>query len=176
MEDQIILVDLDDNELGFIDKSKAHVGKGVLHRAFSIVILNSKGEILIQKRSEHKPLWGSYWANACCSHQRKGEKLKESVHRRLIEEVGFDCKLKEIFSFLYRAHFEDKGSENEFDHVFLGAYDGDVSPNPDEITECKWIKIEELLKDIDKNPDSYAPWFREITMMMKQRKLLQAGP
>jgi isopentenyl-diphosphate delta-isomerase len=175
MEEQIIRVDANDKEIGFIGKSKAHEGNGILHRAFSIVIVNSKREMLIQKRSAGKPLWGSYWANACCSHQRKGEKLEDSVHRRLIEEVGFDCKLREVFSFLYAARFEDKGSENEIDHVFIGTHDGEVTPNPDEIDEAKWISIDALLKDIEENPGGYAPWFRILTSKMKQKNLLQTG-
>jgi isopentenyl-diphosphate delta-isomerase len=172
MEDQIIQVDANDRELGFIDKSKAHEGEGILHRAFSIVVVNGRGEMLIQKRSSRKPLWGSYWANACCSHQRKGETLEEAVHRRIQEEVGLDCELREIFSFLYHAHFEDKGSENEIDHVFMGTYDGDVTPNPDEIAETKWIRFEDLRRDIAENPGVYAPWFRIIVDMMRSRKLL----
>jgi isopentenyl-diphosphate delta-isomerase len=172
MQDQLIRVDKNDNELGFIDKAEAHDGRGILHRAFSIVIWNSAGKMLIQKRSPHKRLWANHWANACCSHPRKGERLEEASHRRLKEELGFDTELEEIFSFVYQATFEDKGSEYEYDHVLMGSYDGEVMPDPDEIAEYKWIQAEELQKDIEENPGVYAPWFRKIMKMMQEKGML----
>jgi isopentenyl-diphosphate delta-isomerase len=162
MEDYIVLVDSDDNSLGFIDKNTAHDGEGVLHRAFSIIIVNDEGEMLIQKRSGLKRLWPLYWTNACCSHPRKGENIDVAVHRRLMEELGFDTGLKHVFSFKYHARFKFNGSENEFDHVFLGTYNGEVKPNPEEVSEWKWISVNELLVDLKKNPDKYTPWFKII--------------
>ncbi|MFQ6020532.1 MAG: isopentenyl-diphosphate Delta-isomerase [Candidatus Aenigmatarchaeota archaeon] len=158
--EEIILVDENDNEIGFEEKIKAHMNGGKLHRAFSIFVFNSKGQLLIQKRAEDKYHFGDLWANTCCSHPRKGETLEQAVHRRLKEEFGFDCELKEVFSFIYKADFKNGLSENEFDHVFIGKYDGEVKPDFKEISEWKWINIEELRKDIQENPDKYTPWFK----------------
>ena len=160
MSELIVLVDKDDKELGYIEKMKAHEKEGVLHRAFSIFIVNSNNEMLIQQRSELKPLWGLFWANSCCSHPRKEEKLSEAIHRRLQEELGFDCELKELFTFIYQANFNNKGSEHELDHIFLGKYDKEVNVNLDEVKDWKWINISELEEDVKKNPDKYTPWFK----------------
>lgn len=156
----LILVDERDNEIGYEEKVKCHLGEGRLHRAFSIFVFNSKGKFLIQKRSEKKLLWPGFWANTCCSHPRKGEDINQAIHRRLVEEVGFDCELKEIFKFIYHAKFKNIGFERECDHVFIGRYNGEITPNPDEVSECKWISADELKKDIEENPDKYTPWFK----------------
>jgi isopentenyl-diphosphate delta-isomerase len=159
-EDLLILVDSEDNVLGYEEKEACHDGGGKLHRAFSIFIYNSNGEMLIHKRAPGKMLWGGFWTNSCCSHPRKGEEYLEAAHRRLVEELGFDTELKPLFKFQYQAKFDESGSENELDQVFVGTYDGAVKPNPDEIAEYKFILPQDLLKDIEENPDKYTPWFK----------------
>ncbi len=159
MKETIVLVDSDDKPIGFEEKDKCHSGDGKLHRAFSIFVFNDKKQLLIQKRSKEKMLWGGFWANTCCSHPRKGEKMEEAVHRRLEEEFGFDCELKESFDFIYKAKFKNIGSEHELDHVFVGFHNGRVKANPKEVAEWKWIDRDELRRDLKNNPDKYAPWF-----------------
>jgi len=160
-KDLLILIDKQDNILGFEEKRKCHLGEGKTHRAFSIFILNEKNEILIQKRAKGKMLWPGFWANTCCSHPRKGEGYAEAVQRRLKEEMGIQASLKFVFKFYYQAKYKNIGSENELCSVFTGKYENDlIQPNPEEIEEWKWIKISELKKDIKKNPNIYAPWFK----------------
>ena len=156
----LILVDENDNEIGYGEKVSCHLNDGKLHRAFSIFVFNDNNQILLQKRNKNKMLWGGFWTNTCCSHPRKGESLKEATHRRLKEEMGFDCELQEIFKFLYQARFREVGSEREVDHVFVGRYNGDVRPNPEEVMDWKWISIEDLKKDVEENPENYTPWFK----------------
>lgn len=155
----VILVDENDNEIGTEEKISAHK-KGLLHRAFSIFIFDSKGRMLIQKRKKDKYHSGGLWTNACCSHPRPGEDINEAVHRRLKEEMGFDTQLKEIFSFIYKATFDNGLTEYEYDHVFIGFYDGDVHPNPEEAEDYKWIEVEELTKDVAQHPEKYTVWFK----------------
>ena len=159
MSEEIILVNNKDEEIGYGEKLQVHLD-GKLHRAFSIYIFNSKHQLLIQKRAMHKYHSPGIIANSCCSHPRKGELLKQAVHRRLKEELGFDTDLKEIFSFVYNALFENDLTENEFLHVFIGEYDSVVNPNPSEVAEVKWINIPSLLKEIKDNPEKYAVWLK----------------
>jgi isopentenyl-diphosphate delta-isomerase len=166
--DYVILVDEKDREIGVEEKMRAHE-KGLLHRAFSILILNSKCQMLLQKRASSKYHSGGLWTNACCSHPRPGEEIDEAVHRRLKEEMGFDCELKEIGSFIYRASFKNGLTEHEYDHVFLGFYDGDVQINKEEADDYKWIELKELRDDIKKNPDAYTFWFKEIMKKMSRK-------
>lgn len=161
MEDRIILVDEKDRETGTEEKMKAH-REGKLHRAFSIFLFNSQGEMLLQRRAKSKYHCGSLWSNTCCSHPRKGEMLESAAHRRLMEEMGIDCEIKEVFSFIYSAKFENGLIENELDHVFIGRFDGEPKPNPEEVDECKWVSIIELMNDVNENPKSYTPWFKII--------------
>jgi isopentenyl-diphosphate delta-isomerase len=157
----VILVDKKDKEIGIEEKIKAHE-KCLLHRAFSILIFNSKYEMLLQKRANSKYHCGGLWTNACCSHPRPNEKIEDAAHRRLREEMGFDCDLKEIGSFIYKANFENGLCEYEYDHVFLGFYDGKIKINKDEAEEYKWVKLDDLKKDIKNNPEAYTPWFKII--------------
>jgi isopentenyl-diphosphate delta-isomerase len=157
MNDLLILVDEQDNEIGYDTKYNSHIGKGKLHRSFSIFIANDKNEILMQKRAKDKFLFSGYWSNSCCSHPRKEEKTEEAVHRRLEEELGFDCQLSELFSFVYFAP-DKNGAEHELDHVFVGRYNGPIKPNPAEVEEVKWINADELVEDVKKNPDKYTVW------------------
>ena len=159
MEELIILVDQQDQEVGYAEKMKAHT-EGQLHRSFSIFVFNSQGNLLLQKRAETKYHCGGLWSNTCCSHPRIGESLVESTHRRLKEEMGFDCELREIFSFVYRVEVENKLIEHEYNHVFVGTFDLDPTPNLNEVDDWKWANLQELRKDFEKYPDSCTPWFR----------------
>ncbi len=160
MAEQLILVDRKDKEIGSCTKRACHVGNGKLHRSFSIFVFNSKGQLLLQKRAKHKMLWPGYWSNSCCSHPRVGEPLDVAVHRKLKQEMGFDCQLKEVFSFVYKVRFGNKGCEYEFDHVFVGRWDGQPKPNAREVAEWKWEDIDKIREDIKNTPNRYTPWFR----------------
>ncbi|MBU3904907.1 MAG: isopentenyl-diphosphate Delta-isomerase [Nanoarchaeota archaeon] len=159
--EEIILVDENDNEIGFMEKLEAHQDGGRLHRCFSIFVFNSEGKMLLQKRAKVKYHFGELWANTCCSHPNKGEETDVAVHRKLMQEFGFDTELKEVFTFIYKAY--DAGSqltEHEFDHVFIGTFDGEPKPNPEEIGEYDWVEINWLKKDVQENPSKYSPWFK----------------
>jgi len=161
MEEKVILVDESDKELGVAEKIKAHV-EGRLHRAFSIFIFNSKNELLLQRRAKSKYHCGGLWTNTCCSHPQIGELLKDAVKRRLKEEMGYVCDLKKHFSFMYKATLGKNLYEHEYDHVFVGNYDGSPNLNLDEADEWKWISLDELKKDVLKNTEKYTPWFKII--------------
>jgi len=168
MPEEVVLVDEKDKEMGTCEKIQAHKDGGKLHRAFSIFIFNSKGEMLIQRRGNGKYHFGGLWTNACCSHPRPGENIEQAAHRRLKEEMGFDCPLREAFTFIYKATFSNGLTEWEYDHVFIGKYNGDINPNPDEADGYAWMTVEELKKDIIENPqkypefpERYTPWFKK---------------
>ena len=156
-EERVILVDKNDKEVGVEGKIRAHKD-GKLHRAFSIFILNLNGQLLLQKRAKSKYHSGGLWANTCCSHPRAGESILKTAHRRLKEEMGFDCDLKEIFSFIYEVKFDNGLFEHEYDHVFIGKFDGTPNPNPEEVEEWKWIDSKELKNDVRETPDNYSYW------------------
>ena len=160
-DDMLILVDEDDNEIGTLDKGACHDGDGVLHRAFSIFVFNRSGELLLQRRSAEKRLWGGYWSNSCCSHPRAGERLEEALHRRLEQELGIDTALHHLFTFRYHARFGDAGSEREVCSVWVGLHDGPVAPNPHEIDAWRWIAPEALDAEIAEDPGRFTPWFLE---------------
>lgn len=157
--DMLILVDDDDREIAFKDKQSCHLIPATLHRAFSIFIVNSKGEMLIHKRQRTKMTWPGYWTNACCSHPRKGEDLEEATKRRLAEELGIACNIRPLFRFHYTADYDATYGEHEVDHVFLGIYDGDVRPNHDEIEEHRFMPITRLMEDLKVRSHEYTPWF-----------------
>lgn len=157
--EHVILVDEADNEIGTEEKLKAHK-EGKLHRAFSIFVFNSEGKLLLQQRALSKYHCPGLWANTCCSHPRPNETVEAAAHRRLVEEMGFDCPLKEIFSFTYKAKFDNGLMEHEFDHILLGRFDGTPKANPEEVESWKWVGIDELKQDINANPGRYAYWFR----------------
>jgi isopentenyl-diphosphate delta-isomerase len=159
MLEYIITVDELDNEVGSIEKLEAHK-LGVLHRAFSILVYNQKGQVLLQKRNIEKYHSPGLWSNTCCSHQRVGETLEEAVTRRLEEELGFTCDLKEMFHFIYKVEFDNNLMEHELDHVFFGHYDGEITPNKEEVDEIRWMDMDELRRDMEKNPDIYTYWFK----------------
>ena len=155
----IILVDSKDKEIGTGEKLEVHQ-KGLLHRAFSVNIINRKGEFLLQQRAKIKYHSGGLWTNACCSHPHAGETLETAIHRRLKEEMGFDTDLKELFTMIFRAAFSNGLTEHEFLHVYIGQWNGKVIPNPEEADDYRWIGIDELKKEIEADPDSFTPWFR----------------
>ena len=160
-EEKVVLVDKNDNKLGLMPKMEAHL-KGKLHRAFSVIIFNTQGKILLQKRASTKYHTPNLWSNTCCSHQRDGESNLEAGTRRLNEEMGFVCKLTETTSFIYKASFDNGLTEHEFDHVLVGNYNGEPQINTDEVASWKWMLLEDIKKDIAKNPSSYTAWFKII--------------
>jgi isopentenyl-diphosphate delta-isomerase len=161
MEENVILVDVLDNQLGLMPKMEAHE-KAVLHRAFSVFIFNDKGELMLQQRAAHKYHSPLLWTNTCCSHQRDGESNIEAGKRRLIEEMGFKTNLKEIFSFVYKAPFDNGLTEHELDHVMIGNFNGVPKINPDEVASFKWMTLEAVKKDIELQPNIYTAWFKII--------------
>lgn len=160
-EEKVILVDEFDNPIGLMPKLEAHQ-KGVLHRAFSVFILNSKGELMLQQRALHKYHSPGLWTNTCCSHQRDGESNIEAGKRRLKEEMGFVTALNEVVSFVYKAPFDNGLTEHEYDHVLIGKFDGEPNINPEEVASWKWMDLEEVQKDLTLQPELYTAWFKII--------------
>ncbi len=161
MAENVILVDSQDNEIGLMEKMEAH-RKGLLHRAFSVFVMNSKGELMLQQRAASKYHSGTLWTNTCCSHPRKGEGEEEAAHRRLMEEMGFDCPVDKVLEFTYRAELDKGMIEHEYDHLFIGYFDGEPNLNPEEVMAWKWMNIEELSRDIELNGENYTAWFKII--------------
>lgn len=159
--EEIVLVDNKGKFRGLKKKEEAHKHPTKLHKAISVLIFN-KDKILIQKRAKNKKTWPMYWANACCSHPRHKESFQKAAERRLYEEMGIKTKLKKVFKFIYESKFDKNYGENEYDWVFKGEYKGKVNPDPNEISEYKWIELEKLKKDIVNNPQIYTPWFKMI--------------
>lgn len=157
--DYVILVNKIDQPLGAMEKMEAHE-KGVLHRAFSIFIFNSANKLLLQKRAEEKYHSAGLWSNTVCSHPRTNEKLEDAAHRRIVEEMGFDCKFEEAFSFIYKANVGNGLIEHELDHVFIGQSDTMPVPDPEEISEYKYVDFAWLYNDVQDNPQNYTVWFR----------------
>lgn len=160
-EEYVILVNEKDEQIGLMPKLEAHE-KAQLHRAFSVFILNSKNEIMLQQRAVEKYHSPLLWTNTCCSHQREGETNVEAGSRRLFEEMGFRTSLKELFSFIYKAPFDNGLTEHEFDHVMIGYYEENPEINRDEVEDWKWMDIDAIKVDMDKNPQIYTVWFRII--------------
>lgn len=159
-DEKLILVDEYDNVTGFKDKIECHLGSGILHRAFSVILFNDKNEVLLQKRAHDKMLWGGFWSNTVCSHPRKGETVETATIRRLKEELGIEAELQFLYKFIYQAQFGDIGSEYENCHVFAGKYNGDVTPNPTEIESTEWVDADILSEKLHKEKEKFTPWFR----------------
>ena len=157
--EMITLVDRQDREIGSAEKMQAH-RQGKLHRAFSIFVFNRKGELLLQKRSPQKYHSRSLWTNTCCSHPRPGEAIGDAAARRLREEMGFGCALRWRFHFIYRAELEEGLIEHEFDHVFVGEYDGPVTPDPEEVSDHRWISLVALQEEVRTAPEQFTVWFK----------------
>ena len=157
-KETVILVDANDNALGEMEKLEAHQ-KGQLHRAFSIFIFNSKGELLLQKRALDKYHSGGLWTNTCCSHPRVGENIPVAALRRLEEEMGFTCNLQEVFSFIYCAALNNELTEYEFDHVLFGSFEEKPKVNPLEVAEWKWMSMADTREQVKVNPGQFTAWF-----------------
>lgn len=170
MEEKVILVSENDEQLGLMGKMEAHQ-KGILHRAFSVFIFNKNGDLLLQQRALDKYHSPGLWTNTCCSHQRDGETNLQAGRRRLEEEMGFSCELKEMFSFVYKAPFDNGLTEHELDHVMIGYYDEDPVINPEEVGSFKWMPLEKVKNDMGLNPEKYTEWFKIIFNEYYQRLL-----
>jgi isopentenyl-diphosphate delta-isomerase len=165
----IILVNEKDKIIGYQDKIKAHKNPVPLHRAISVVIYDNNGKkMLLHKRATSKSTWPLFWTNPCCSHPLKGESYKAAAERRLKEEMGFSTPLKQVFKFIYEAKFNETWGEYELDTVFIGNYEGEIKPNPEEVDSYKWVEIDKLVSDIKKNSDKYTPWFKIILEKLKK--------
>ena len=160
-EEQVILVNEQDQEIGLMSKMEAHE-KAVLHRAFSVFIFNSKNQLMLQQRASHKYHSPNLWTNTCCSHQRHGESNIEAGKRRLFEEMGFVTELEEKTSFIYKAPFENGLTEHELDHIMVGYFDDAPNLNQEEVKDWKWMSLEAIKNDITINPCSYTAWFKII--------------
>lgn len=162
MVDYVILVDENDNPIGIEEKLAAHQNGGKLHRAFSVFVFNDAWKIMLQRRALEKYHCPGLWTNTCCSHPRPNETSLAAATRRLQEEMGFICPLEEKFHFTYRAEFNNGLTEHEFDHVFVGKYNDIPQLNPAEAMDYKRVTVQELLEEIEKNPESITPWTRII--------------
>ncbi len=163
--DQVILVDTNDNELGFLEKLEAHQ-KGLLHRAFSVFLFNSHGELLLQKRAQEKYHSDGLWTNTCCSHPRAGESVLAAADRRLKEEMGIESEMREAFSFVYRSEMENGLIEHEYDHVLFGSFDGIPDPNPGEVSGWKYLSLDRIESELGAKPEAYTSWFRICFMQV----------
>lgn len=159
MTEQVILVNERDETTGVEEKIKAHL-LGALHRAFSIFVFNADGLLLLQKRASTKYHSKGLWSNTCCGHPRPGESIEQASRRRLWEEMGFRCEIKESFAFIYRAEVDNDLIEHEYDHVLVGNFDGNPDPNGDEVDDWKWVDLMTLKLDMRESPENYTYWFR----------------
>lgn len=159
MEEHVVLVDEQDQPLGIMEKMAAHIVPR-LHRAFSIFIFNSKGEMLLQQRAFSKYHSPGLWTNTCCSHPSNGETLEQATARRLMEEMGMRCELHEVFTFIYKAPVGLGLIEHEYDHVFFGHTDDLPVLSPDEVASYRYMAIDELAADMQAHPESYTEWFK----------------
>ena len=159
--ESLILVDGADRELGYLDKARCHAGRGVLHRAFSLLIFNARDELLLQQRAAGKRLWPGFWSNSCCSHPRRHETMEAAIQRRLREELGLSCALQFLFKFEYQAQFDATGAEHELCSVYIGRSDGPLRVNRDEILAWRWIGPERLGEELaGADAARFTPWFR----------------
>ena len=155
----VILVNQNDQPLGGMEKMEAHE-KGTLHRAFSVFIFNSEGKMLLQKRAMEKYHSPGLWTNTVCSHPRANENTSDAAHRRIVEEMGFDCDFEEAFSFVYKADVGQGLTEHEFDHVFIGESNTLPNPNPEEVDSYKYVNLDWVVQYVKAHPDNYTVWFK----------------
>lgn len=156
---RLVAVDAHDSETGFVDKMTAH-REGILHRAFSIFVFDAAGRLLLQRRATGKYHSGGLWSNTCCSHPRAGERLLDAAHRRLREEMGFDCPLQAVFGFVYRAGLDGGLVEHEFDHVIVGRFQGVPAPDVREVEEWKWEHVPKVQSRLADGTESFTAWFK----------------
>jgi isopentenyl-diphosphate delta-isomerase len=156
--EELILVDAEDADIGFLSKARCHDGAGVLHRAFSLFLFNEAGELLLQQRGAHKRLWPGFWSNSCCSHPRRGETMKVATRRRLRDELNVETTLEHVYRFQYSASYGDVGSENELCHVYLGRIVSDVRPNDSEIEAVRFVSARQMDDELAQYPERITPW------------------
>jgi isopentenyl-diphosphate delta-isomerase len=175
VREELILVNEDDEAIGVEEKITAHLN-GALHRAFSLFIFNSGGQLLVQKRTSTKYHSKGLWSNTCCGHPRPGESIEAASRRRLREEMGFDCGVEKVFEFVYRVKLDNGFYEHEYDHVLVGKFDGTPSPNRDEVDDWDWVNLKKIRLDMQAHPDNYTYWFRisidELCRSIKSSKSL----
>jgi isopentenyl-diphosphate delta-isomerase len=173
--EELILVNEDDEAIGVEEKITAHLN-GALHRAFSLFIFNSDGQLLVQKRTSTKYHSKSLWSNTCCGHPRPGESIEAASRRRLSEEMGFDCGVEKVFEFVYRVKLDNGFYEHEYDHVLVGKFDGTPAPNHNEVDDWDWANLKKIRLDMQAHPDNYTYWFRisidELCRSVKSSKSL----
>jgi isopentenyl-diphosphate delta-isomerase len=162
---EVALVGQNDKIIGYKEKYELHRNPVALHQAISVVVVKDLPhgrQTLLQRRALNKPTWPGFWTNATCTHPLKGESYHDAASRRLKEEMGIETDLKEIFNFIYEAQYDETWGEHELDHVFLGEYGGKVKLDPNEAMDYKWVGMGWLKRDVEKNPESYTPWFKII--------------
>lgn len=159
MKEQLILVDEQDNETGTLDKLSVHE-KGLLHRAFSVFVFNSKSELLLQQRADGKYHSGGLWSNTCCSHPIMGEEVLKTIQRRIKDEMGIQCEAEFKFKFIYKMAFENGLTEHELDYVYFARSDETPRPNPEEVKGWKYINLQELINNISSEPQDYSVWLK----------------
>lgn len=172
--EKVILVDAEDQMVGLMEKMEAH-RQGLLHRAFSIFVFNEKKELLIHQRAAHKYHSKNLWTNTCCSHPRENETVESAAHRRLQEEMGFDCELNQQFSFIYQADLEDGLSEHELDHVLTGIWSGIPPFNPEEVQNYRYISLDALQEEMKHYPEQFTVWFKIALPQVLERLKLSAA-
>ena len=159
MREHVILVDLNNKEVGTMEKMEAHE-RGLLHRAFSIFIFNSNGQMLLHERAHDKYHCGGMWTNAICSHPRPGENQSQALRRKMKQEMGFCADVEKAFDFTYRAELKNGLVEYEYDQIFFGVYEGKLVPNPDEVNDFRYVSVSQIRKEIEENTVRFTPWFK----------------
>lgn len=159
-DEPLILVDAEDQVLGHASKRACHEGDGILHRAFSVFIFNRQNHVLLQQRSDSKPLWPAFWANSCCSHPRRGEGDLPAAERRLREELSVGCVPHFLYRFEYKAHYQTIGTEHELCSVYVARWDGPVEVNINEVQDWVFMPPHELDRQIEEHPDRFTPWLK----------------
>jgi isopentenyl-diphosphate delta-isomerase len=158
--ESLILVDGTDRTIGHMSKAHCHRGRGILHRAFSLLVFNGRGELLLQQRAASKQLWPMFWSNSCCSHPRRAETMEAAIHRRLYEELGIRCQMQYLFKFQYQAQFDSTHAEHELCSVFMGRCPDPVRINRNEILASRWVSPQGLQAEMARNGvERFTPWF-----------------
>lgn len=159
--DYVVIIDEKDQQTGTAEKLETHQ-RGLLHRAFSVFVFNDDHELLLQQRASNKYHSGGLWTNSCCSHPAPGELTEDAAHRRLMEEMGFDCELRYLQPFRYQANVGNNLIENELDHLYEGHYNGPINPNPDEVKTYQFLSLTEIISWIEREPGAFTEWFKMI--------------
>jgi len=158
-EERVILVNENDEWIGTMEKIQAHK-TGALHRAFSVFIVNDNRELLLQQRASSKYHSANLWSNTCCSHPAPGESTLTGAHRRLFEEMGFDCELQKLFPLRYKSDVGNQLVENEYDHIYFGSHNGEVRPNPEEARDYAYVSVDRIFQMLEESPQVFTPWFK----------------